>query len=95
MYLYAKDSYEPKCQHLINKREKVGLHHFRDPKAFIEYSNDMLDVYKNIEDYNPGKKRKILIVFEVVKLTSLAFLMVNHILNYLKMLDLILHTFLL
>ena len=55
----------------------------------------MLDVYKNIEDYNPGKKRKILIVSEVVKLTSLAFLMVNHILNYLKMLDLILHTFLL
>ena len=29
----------------------------------MEYSNDMQDVYKNIEDYNPGKKRKILIVF--------------------------------
>ena len=24
----------------------------------------MQDVYKNIEDYNPGKKRKILIVFD-------------------------------
>ena len=34
------------------------------PKAFIEYSNDMQDVYKNIEDYNPGKKRKMLIVFD-------------------------------
>ena len=37
---------------------------FQDPKAFMEYSNDMQDVYKNIEDYNPGKKRKILIVFD-------------------------------
>ena len=30
----------------------------------MEYSNDMLDVYKNIEDYNPAKKRKVLIVFD-------------------------------
>ena len=29
----------------------------------MEYSNDMQDVYKNIEDYNSIKKRKILIVF--------------------------------
>ena len=54
---------EAKCQYLINKREKVGLDHFKDPKVFIDYSNDMQDVYKNIEDYNPGKKRKMLIVF--------------------------------
>ena len=33
-------------------------------KAFIEYSNDMQDVYENIEEYNIGKKRKILIVFD-------------------------------
>ena len=63
IYLYVKDSYETKYQYLINKREKVGLNHFNDPKAFMEYSNDMQDVYKNIEDYNPIKKRKILIVF--------------------------------
>ena len=63
MYLYAKDPYEAKYQHLINKREKVGIDHFNDPKAFIEYSNDMQDVYKNIENYNPGK-RKVLIVFD-------------------------------
>ena len=24
----------------------------------------MLDVYKNIEDYNPDKKRKVLMVFD-------------------------------
>ena len=35
IYLYAKDPYEAKYQ-LINKREKVGLDHFDDPKAFME-----------------------------------------------------------
>ena len=64
IYLYAKDQYEKKYQYLINKREEVGLDHFDDYKVFIEYSNDMQDVYKNIEDYNPGKERKILIVFD-------------------------------
>ena len=63
IYLYAKDPYETKYQYLIHKREKVGLDHFKDPKAFMEYSNDMQDVYKSIENYNPRKKRKILIVF--------------------------------
>ena len=29
----------------------------------MEYSNDMQEVYKNIEDYNPDKKRKVFIVF--------------------------------
>ena len=64
IYLYAKDPYEVKYQYLINKREKVGLDHFKDPRAFIEYSNDMQDVYNPIENYNPNKKRKILIVFD-------------------------------
>ena len=58
IYLYAKDSYEAKYQYLINKREKVGLDHFDDHKTFIEYSNDIQDVYKNIDDYNPGKNMK-------------------------------------
>ena len=48
IYLYAKDPYEDKYQYLINKRESVGLKHFHDPKAFIEYLNYMHDVYKNI-----------------------------------------------
>ena len=64
IYLYAKDPYQVKYQYLINKREKVGLDHFKDPKVFMEYSNDMEDVYKNTENYNSGKKRKILIVFD-------------------------------
>ena len=62
--LYAKDPYEAKYQYLINKRESVGINHFNDPKAFIEYSNDMHDVYKNINYYNPDKENKILIVFD-------------------------------
>ena len=60
IYLYAKDPYEAKYQFLNNKRESIGLKHFNGPKAFIEYSNDMQDVYKNIDEYNPGKERKIL-----------------------------------
>ena len=63
IYLYAKDPYEAKYQYLVNKRKRVGLDHFKDPKAFIDYSNDMDDIYNPIENYNPNKKRKILIVF--------------------------------
>ena len=62
--LYAKDPYEAKYQFIINKRDSTGLKHFNDSKAFIEYSNDMYDIYKNIEGYNPNKKRKILIPFD-------------------------------
>ena len=49
---------------LINKRESTGLKYLNDPKVFMKYSNDMDDIYKNIEEYNPIKKRKILIVFD-------------------------------
>ena len=62
--MYATAPYEAKYQFLINKRESTGLKHFNDPKAFIEYSNYMQDVYKNIEEYNVDKEHKILIVFD-------------------------------
>ena len=55
--------HDTKYQYLIKIREKVGLDHHDDPKAFIDYSNDMQDVYKNIDEYNLDKERKILIVF--------------------------------
>ena len=64
IYLYAKDPYEAKYQYLINKCKKVGLNHYDDLKAFMEYSNDMQDVYKNIEEYNPDQENKSLIVFD-------------------------------
>ena len=63
-YLYAKDQYEAKHQYLINKRESVGINHSGNPKAFPEYSNDIRDVYKNINYYSPNKENKILIVFD-------------------------------
>ena len=48
----------------IQNTNNIGLKHFNDTKTFIEYSNDIQDVYKNIDEYNPGKKCKILIVFD-------------------------------
>ena len=63
IYLYSKDLYETKYKFLINKRKSSGLRHFNDPKVFIEYSNNMHGVYKNINHYNPNKENKILTVF--------------------------------
>ena len=62
--LYAKDPYEAKYQSLITKRKDVGTKHFNDSKAFIEYSNNKNDLHKTIREYNPNKKRKILVVFD-------------------------------
>ena len=64
IYLYAKDPYEAKYQFSFKKCEDFGTKHFNDSKSFIEYSNDMDDIYKNIEKYNANKKLKILIVFD-------------------------------
>ena len=64
IYLYAKDQCKEKYQLLINKRESTGLKYLNDPKAFIEYWNDMDNVFKNIEEYNPNKKRKICLVIK-------------------------------
>ena len=64
IYLYFKDPYKSKYQFLIKKCDDVGTKHFNDFRALIAYSDNMNDIYKNIEDYNPNKKRKILIVFD-------------------------------
>ena len=62
--MYAKDLDEPKCQFLIEKRENAGIKNLSDKNAFIEHSNTMDHVHSNIDDYNPKRKRKILIVFD-------------------------------
>ena len=62
--MYSKDLSEPKYQLLIEKRENAGIKNYNDPKAFIEYSNTMDDVYNNIDGYNPKRKRKVLILFD-------------------------------
>ena len=64
IYLYAKDLSESKYQFLIKKREDAGMKNLDDASAFIEYSNTMDDVYDNIDDSKPRRKRKILILFD-------------------------------
>ena len=64
IYLYAKDLLGANYQFLINKTERTGLKCFIYSTAFIEYSDDMDDIYKNIKEYNPFKKRKMVIVFD-------------------------------
>ena len=66
IYLYAKDPDKAKYKLQINKRESTGLKYFNNSKAFIEYTNDMNNIYKNIEEHNPNKKQKILIVFDMI-----------------------------
>ena len=64
IYLCAKERFESKYQLLINRREKVGMKKIKKSKAFIDYSHAIDDAYENLEDYNPTKKRKVLIVFD-------------------------------
>ena len=64
IYLYANNLSERKYEFLIQNCEDVGIKHLNDPNAFIECANIMDYVYENIDDYNPSRKRKILIVFD-------------------------------
>ena len=54
IYLYAKNLSKPKYGFLIKRRENAGIKHLNDLNAFIELSNSMDDVYKDIDDYNPS-----------------------------------------
>ena len=102
IYLYAKDPYEAKYQFLINKRESTDLKPFNDFKAFIECSNHMVHVYKNIEEYNRNNKRKMLIAFDDMIADMLSNKKLNPIVTELfisdrklKFLLLLLHNFIL
>ena len=64
IYLYARDLNEPKYQFLIKKREDAGIKHVNNPNAFIVCSNTMDDVYEDIDNYNPKRDKKVLIVFD-------------------------------
>ena len=48
---------------LINGKEKVGIKKLKTLKAFVDYSQTIDDVYENLEDYNPTKKRIVTTVF--------------------------------
>ena len=64
IYLYVKDPSKLKYQLLIKGRKKVRIENLKIPKAFVDYSQTIDDVYKNLEDYNPTKKRRVLIAFD-------------------------------
>ena len=64
IYLYAKDINEPKYEYLINKREQAGIKNLNDPHAFIEYSDEMDDVFDDNNNYNKNRDKKVLIVFD-------------------------------
>ena len=59
--MYVKDPLKSKYQFLINGRKNVWIKKLKNPKAFTQTIDD---VYENLEDYNPMKKRKVLIVFD-------------------------------
>ena len=59
IYLYVKDPFE-KYQSLINGREKVGIENLKNPKAFIDNLQAIDNIYENLEDYNPTKKKRVL-----------------------------------
>ena len=56
IYLYGKDRHQAQYEVLIIKKESTGLKCLNDRKDVMEYSNDMGDLYKYIEEYNPNKK---------------------------------------
>ena len=64
IYLHVKDPFESNYQLLINVKGKVGTKKLRNPKAIIDYSQTIDDVYRSLEDYNPTKKRRRSIVFD-------------------------------
>ena len=66
IYLHAKDIHEPKYEHLINQREQAGIKNLDNPKAFIEYSDEMDDVLYDINNFNKNRDKKVLIVFDDV-----------------------------
>ena len=80
-----------KHKFLIKKREDAGIKHLNDSKAFIECSNTMDDVYENIDEYNPARKRKILIIFDDMISVMCQKMMWN--MNFLQSLLLILYLF--
>ena len=63
-FLYVKDPFKSKYQLLISGKVNVEIQKSKNPKAFIDYSQKIDDVLDNLEDYNPTKKRRVLILFD-------------------------------
>ena len=52
--------------YLLTEEKKQELRNEKNPKGFIEYSQTNEDVFENLEDHNPMKNRKVLILFDNV-----------------------------
>ena len=59
IYLYIKDPFESKYQLVINGKGNVGNETSKNPTAFIDHPQKINDIYENLEDYNPTKKRTV------------------------------------
>ena len=64
IYLHARDLSQPKYKFWIKKREDAGIKHVNNPNAFIVCSNTIGDFYEDIDNYNPKREKKVLIVFD-------------------------------
>ena len=65
IYIYVKDPFKSKKQLNANRRQKVGIKMLKNPKAFIDYSQAIDNVNENLEEYNPKRKKRIL-MFDVM-----------------------------
>lgn len=63
-FIYALKIHTKKNQFLIKKPDSVNSKYCNDPKSCIENSDNIDDIYDNINDYNPNKKRKMLILLD-------------------------------
>ena len=66
IYLYVKDLIQSKYEFLIKRKEDEGMKYLNDSKTFIDCSNTTDNVHNDINEYNPTRKRKILIFFDDV-----------------------------
>ena len=56
VYLYVGDRFESQYQLLINATEKLEIKDLKNPKAIIDYSETLDDIYENLEHYSLTKK---------------------------------------
>ena len=61
LVLKIKVPFKSKYRLLINGREKAGVKKLKTPNTFIDYKETIDDIYEILEDYNPTKKRRVLI----------------------------------
>ena len=62
IHLYVKDPFESNYQLHFNVSQEVGIKMLKNPKAFTDDSQTINNEYGSLEDHNPTKKRRVLIV---------------------------------